>query len=45
MLENKVRWKIFGPNAENVRNVGHFVNIYFVMYRPAGHLVFCDCGM
>ena len=36
---------MYGPNAGDVSNVGHFVNIKFVTYRPAGHLVFCDSGM
>jgi len=45
MLENKEPWEIYGPNAGDVINVGHFVNIQFIIYRPAGHLVFCDSGM
>jgi len=45
MLENKDPWKIHGPNAGDVSNVGHFVNTQFVTYRPADHLVFCGSGM
>jgi hypothetical protein len=45
MLENKEPWKTYGPNAGDVSNVGHFVNIRFIIYGPAGHLVFSDSGL
>jgi hypothetical protein len=36
---------MFGPNTEDVSNVGHSVNIQLIICLLTGHLVLCDSEM